>query len=325
MASSCSRCRLPIPTFAILLLRGVEGGLHVTASTLLMARAAAAPHDRARSVALAGGALMVAIALGSAIGGMLMAIDPRAPFWFGAAISLGVAVAASRMAAPPPVAAKVEGRAAWLLRSTPGLLVPASAAFVSRFVIGCLVVTFSLFAHRAHGLSDRSIGVLYTFLTFPFALGTYPAGRLAERVPRSAVLCAGAVMIAVTTFGLRTASVGWLPAWMALMGVGCALVFAPTLAYATTLAPRGSSTRALALVNAASCLGMLLGPAAAGITCAIVGTGTVEAYRTVFAVASGSVVLWLLVTAPWTGRRLADELRATGEPAPARVSLRPAP
>jgi MFS family permease len=297
----------PLPTQLVLGLRILEGGAHIGAATMLMAEASALARTRGdgRTMGLAGGALMLAIALGSGLGGLLLGLDPRAPFWIAGAVSLAVAaVALSSRAASlaPPRAEPRDARSPFaLLREQKSLLLPVTAAFVGRFTVGCLVVTFSLFAHRVHGLGDRAVGGMYTLLTFPFALAMYPIGRIAERISRASVLGLGAAVYGLTLAALGVLPTAALPVAMLLMGLSSAMIFAPTLCYASSFAGPGRRAGAMSLVNAASCLGMLLGPAAAGILSAIFAAhgDRVTGYRAVFLLAGGSALVWLAASASW--------------------------
>jgi MFS family permease len=310
----------PLPVTAILAIRALEGAAHVGAATLLMAEAVAWARrgNRGRTMGFAGGALMLAVGLGSAIGGLLVPLDPRSPFWAGGAVALTAAAAAwtGRDRRAPPQAApnpgslpEREGRGALgMLLGDRRLLLPVTAAFAGRFTIGALVVTFSLFAHRVHALSDRSVGLLFSLVTLPFALATYPAGRLTERVPRGILLGAGAGLHGAALVALRGAPPSALPAVMVVMGLASAAIFATTLCYAASFAGPSDRARVMSLVNAAGCAGMLLGPAAAGVTSAVVGRayGAADGYRAVFALAGASMFLWLGLF----GGRLARDARA---------------
>lgn len=297
----------PLPTSAVLALRMLEGAAHVGGMTLLLAEVSSLRRTQGASVmGWAGGAIMFAVAAGSAIGGTLVPFDPRAPFWTGAALAAALAALAPLLPATTGVAAAGAsevrtGLRAALRETLPSLRLPVLAAFVGRFTVGCIVVTFALFAHRAHGLSDRAVGWLFSAFTLPFAAMMVPVERLARRVPRAGLLATG-----LLAHGAAIASLAWvptsgLPIAMVVAGTAAALVFAPTLAYAAELAPEGRRSSAMALVGGAGCLGMLLGPAVAGITSALVRTAAdpLRGHRAVFLVAAGSHLVLLLVARTW--------------------------
>lgn len=303
-----------IPVEWVLGLRLLEGGAHVGAATLLMGEAAARARTSGsgRVMGVAGGALMLAVALGSGLGGAVVGVDPRLPFWLAAGLSAAVAVIGPRILDERPRAPRARGAGARELWAVARVLaIPLGAAFVARFTVGCVVVTFALFAHHAHGLDDAAVGGLFTLLTLPFALGTYPAARLGDAVPRSLVLGLGAAAYAAGLLLLPWVASSWLPVTMLVLGLASAAIFAPILCYSATLAGEGSRARAMALVNGAGCLGMMVGPAVAGITSAVVGGDPVEGYRVVFHIAGGSMALWLVLALPWLVRRWRGELRRT--------------
>ncbi len=183
-----------------------------------------------------------------------------------------------------------------LLTDTPILRVPTLFIGAERFVVGCFVVTFSLYAHDVLDLSDARIGALYSWFLVPFALLTWPMGLLTAGVDRGVVLGAGALLYGVC-FLLLGSVTGWaLPVVLALAGVASAAVYTPSLCVVTERAPYSMRSVAMGLANAGGTLGMLLGTATAGIfTMVMSGRGAAQAdvYRWVFQLA-GSVQLAVL-------------------------------
>ncbi len=301
-------CR--ISTQAVLALRCVEGGAHVGAATVLLAEMAGLGRDagRGRVMGVAGAAIIFAIALGNTLGSLLIALDSRAPLWAGGVLALGIAGCAGRSAAATGVERAAKALQLRELFQRRELLVPIGAAFVGRFTVGCIVVTFALFAHKVHGLGDSHIGLLFSALTLSFAVFMYPASRLAERVPPAALLLGGGLTYSAVLHGLGHVPSAWLVLLMFAAGIASAFLFATTLNYAAQAREDQRGT-AMAWVNAAGALGMLLGPAAAGITCAVLGSTADPGagYRAVFHLAGGSVVLWLLLGSRWLLRMAAAE------------------
>lgn len=316
---------MALPTAVVLGARMLEGAAHVGLATLIMtvASRAHAAGDR-RYMPMAGAALMVAVALGSTLGGILVSTDARAPFLAGAAVLVVVAVLMPRLAIVEALRADAieAATASPLLEALRVAWVPVSAAFVSRFTVGCIVVSFALFAHRAHGLSDTHIGLLFSALTFPFAIVTYPAGRIALRTSPALSLALGGAAYASALLAIAFVPAILLPVIMVLSGVASAFILAPTLCYASSLAGAGQRGRIMALIQAAGCLGMLLGPPAAGVAIATTRTAADPAsgYRSAFFLASLSLAMWLVVALPWIVRRARAELASRGNDAAADPS-----
>lgn len=305
-------CTLPLATAAVLGARFVEGAAHVGAATLLLSEAStrARRSGRPALMGLAGAGIMVAVALGHAIGAFLVGLDARAPFWAGVTCALGVAVLGPARLEEDET--RPEAPALSLGALCRPIALPVLSALVTRFTVGCVVVTFALFAHGAHGLSDRAIGGLYAALTIPFAIATYPAARLAERVPRALLLALGTLVYAAVLAGLGYVQTSLLLPLMVTAGLASAAIFAATLGYVAERAPREATGRAMALLNAAGCLGMLAGPAFAGTLSALLRSAEapLAGYRAVFAAAAGALLLWLFAAYGFLRGALRRELQA---------------
>ena len=101
---------------------------------------------------------------------------------------------------------------------------------------------------------------------------------------------------------------GALPLVMVGAGLSSAALFAPTLCYAASLGGERKEG-AMALLNTAGSLGMLLGPAVAGVTAALAGGhDPIAGYRAVFALAGLSVFCWLAAGLGWLMRRVRSEV-----------------
>jgi MFS family permease len=303
---------LPLATPLILLLRTFEGAAHLGSATLLLARAAAYKPlvGAGRAMGMAGGAVMLAIAFGSGLGGILVGESPRLPFLVGATLSAIVALAAPFLySSTLPIEPRDAVAPRRLSLRDGDVMGPLSAAFIERFTIGLIIVTFALFATRAHGLSDRSVGLLYSMLMLPFALLMYPASRLGDRMPRAALLGLGALVYGAAIASLAAAPKNLLPVSMMAAGIASSFMYGTVLCYAATLVPAESRGRMMALVNTAGALGMLLGPMCGGIMVAAFRNEAdpLSAYRNVFYLAGGVCALWFLIQGPWLIKRLETE------------------
>lgn len=293
---------LPLSPLAALVVRFLEGAAHVGAATVLIAVfSRRAGGSVGRTLGMAGAAIIAAVVLGSLIGGRLVAWDVRAPLCLSVALAITALVVARGTlgSAAMPYREKRTSYLAMLV-DRPGLWLPLGLAFLARFTIGCTVVTFALFAHRVHGLSDAQIGGLFALLTFPFALAMYPAARATDVAGTGAMLAGGAGLYALCLGGIPHVSAVYLPVLMVGAGLASAAIFGGILAHSTHLTDPQERGRVMALINSCGCLGMLLGPVVAGVVCAAYAKGgdMVGGYRAVFSLAGGAVFLWLCLATP---------------------------
>jgi len=279
---------LPLPTALVLALRFLEGAAHVGTTTCLMALAA--EHARregcTRTIPGAAAAIGVAVALGSAVGGLAVHLGgPRAAFAVGTALLLVVAALAP---------AQARGTASATLR--PSSLDPTAfaSAFLGRFLVGCLVVTFALFAHRVHRLGDGTIGALFAAVTVPFALASYPLGRIAGRGHADALASYGAIAAGAGLLLLGYCTTALLPLPMVVFGLGGAALFASAVERSST--GSGDRARAMGALQVAGCVGMLLGPIVAGVVAALTRSAAdaARAPRAVFLLGAGVSVAFAL-------------------------------
>lgn len=285
-----------VPTPLFLAARFLEGAVHVGASTLLLARAAALGRivGPGRAMGLAGGSVALAVGLGSGLGGALLRWGGLpAPFLAGAVLAvLALGLGHFRVTAPATANSPATDH---LRLHTLGY--PLAAAFIGRFTVGLLVVSFALFAHRRHDASDAAIGALFTLLTLPFALGTYPAARVAGRLGSQRVGAVGALLFGGALALLDTVPTAGLGALLVAAGLGAAFVYASALRSAAAPAERLGRARVMGLVNVAGCVGMAAGPLAALAVGALAEAAGGPRQEAVFSF--GAVVLALFAGWSW--------------------------
>lgn len=157
------------PSVALLFVgRLVSGGTSATYGTASAYIAdVTAPERRAARFGLLGVAFGIGFILGPAVGGLLGAIDLRAPFWAAAALSLanfayGAIILPESL--PPerrgpfrPRAANPIGAFAFL-RAHPGLLTLGGAAFLAYVAHDALPTTFVLYAQSRFGFDEPAVG-----------------------------------------------------------------------------------------------------------------------------------------------------------------------
>jgi len=296
---------LPLPFPVFMGLRFLEGAAHIAALSLLLGIAAGArgPEQRGRVMGLTGGGITLGVALGAPLGGLLGGEDPLVPLRAGAALVVVGAVVSllfleetGRREARPGWRAIASG-----VRAHKALVAPLAFSFADRFTVGFYTTTFSLYLTRIHDMTPSQIGALIAMFMLPFALFSYPFGRLAERRSRVALVCGGSVLYGVGTASLCFWPAELLPGLMLALGVASAVMFVPSLVLATDIAPAEVRTTALGAFNAAGSLGFILGPATGGLVSQLVADRTGDwatGYTAAFAVAGVSELLCVAVALP---------------------------
>lgn len=295
----------------LMAIRLLEGCAHIFALSLLLALAATSQTEtkRGRAMGLVGGGLLLGVAIGAPLGGALGSDSVVRPLHFGAGLLfVAAAIAAATL--------RETGRR----RDRPGLpqlvqtvwrhrvvLIPLAFAFADRFTVGFYTTTLSLYLTRVHAATPSEVGSLIAMFMVPFALLSYPFGRLAERRSVVAMLCVGSVL-----YGLGTAMVGFtsmsgLYFLMPAIGTTAAVMFVPSMVMTTDLVPESVRTTALGAFNAAGSLGFIVGPIAGGLISQSVAEshGWLAGYRAAFGAAGAAELLCVAVAVPalWRLRR----------------------
>jgi MFS family permease len=299
---------LPVPFAAFLALRFVEGCAHIVALSLLLSLAASAGGEarRGRVMGLVGGGITLGVAIGAPLGGLIGRSDPLRPLLFASALVAFAAVLARlglvelRGGETRPTLPAI----ARMLRANPLLGAPLAYSFVDRFTVGFFTTTFSLYLSRVHGLSAPRIGLLIAVFMLPFALLSYPFGRLAERHSRVLMVAGGSFVYGVGTLSLGFWPVDALVTLMVFLGAASAVMFVPSLVLATDIVPSEIRGSVMGAFNAAGSLGFIAGPLAGGfISQTVAARASWEAgYQAAFAAAGLSEMLCVLVTLPFLMR-----------------------
>ncbi len=295
-------------------IRFVEGCMHILALSLLLAVAATSQtaERRGRAMGLVGGGLLLGVALGAPLGGALGGRSVILPLHFGAGllfVAAGVAASSLRETsterARPAISELLR-----TVRRHRALLVPLAFAFADRFTVGFYTTTLSLYLTRVHGATPAQVGALIASFMLPFALFSYPFGRLAEARSIAWMLCLGSLL-----YGLGTAAVGFssIPTLYFLMpaiGMAAAVMFVPSMVMTTNLVPDSVRTTALGAFNAAGSLGFIIGPLTGGLVSELIAGpyGWLTGYRAAFVVAGVSEFLCVALAIPALRRLRAEGL-----------------
>ncbi len=177
------------------------------------------PEKRAARFGMLGAAFGLGFIVGPAVGGLLGQIDLRLPFWVSASLSLANA-AYGFFVLPESLPEERRTRVGWakanplgsleLLRTTPGLLVLASATFLYFVAHESLPATFVLYTDYRYGWNERTVGLALATVGLTSALvSAMLVGPLVKRAGERATLIVGLVFGAAgfAIFGLATTTV----------------------------------------------------------------------------------------------------------------------
>ncbi len=285
-----------LPFAAFMAVRFLEGCAHIVALSLLLSLASNARPEaqRGRVMGLTGGGITLGVALGAPIGGVIGSQDPLAPLHLGSLLAAIAAIVAWWSLRETPLHGQRPSLRQILatLRKNRLLLAPLAFAFADRFTVGFYTTTFSLFLSRIHELPPPRIGFLIAAFMLPFALLSYPFGRLSERISRVAMISAGSLVYGVLTATVTWCPVSLLPVLMVGLGVASAVMFVPSLLITGDAAPAEIRTTALGAFNAAGSLGFIIGPLTGGLVSQWIAASSTWAngYHAAFAVAGISEI-----------------------------------
>ena len=303
---------LPISFELFMAVRFFEGCAHIFALSLLLAVAAGSRPEgqKGRVMGTLGAGITLGVALGAPLGGVIGRVDPLRPLLVGSGIVLGAAVIAWLVLRETATVAERPSlsRIVATLRRQPLLLAPLAFAFADRFTVGFYTTTFSLFLSRIHAVPAPRIGLLIAAFMLPFALLSYPFGRLSERRSPVWMVCVGSLF-----YGVGTVLVGFWPLdslalLMFSVGIASAVMFVPSMVLTTDAAPDEIRGTALGAFNAAGSLGFIVGPVTGGLVSESVAavSGWEVGYRSAFAVAGASEILCVALTLPFLIRLVAS-------------------
>ncbi len=295
----------PLSFDVFLAIRFFEGCAHIFALSLLLSIAASlVPSERRGLVmGITGAGMMLGVALGAPIGGMLGRSDVLRPLFAGAGLLVMAALLAAAVLREPSEVEERPGLAAIgeAIRANRALVLPLVFSFADRFTVGFYTTTFSLFASGLHGATPPRVGLWISAFMLPFALLSFPFGMLADRYSKTALMCGGSLV-----YGVFTASLGFWPTdfitlGMAATGVSAAVMFVPSMLMTADLAPPAIRSTALGAFNTAGSLGFILGPLCGGLISEAVRVdhGPAAGYQAAFATAGVSVILCVVIALPF--------------------------
>ncbi|MCH8316708.1 MAG: MFS transporter [Planctomycetes bacterium] len=274
-ASLLAMMAVPIGFVPTLVLRCIEGAADLTVYAVLFAFIAQAgpPSKRGRRMGAAATAMMLGIACGAGLGGIIGAQTAVLCLWAGALACVIVAAAAGLTLRPNRAQGNLSSRRTTTEREVDSRPIwrPLAMMFSDRFVSALLATTVPLYLASVTDMSPAAIGGLVGLAMLMTALGTWPAGRLADRVgPLRLRLIAGCIyapgvaLIPLAVSGnLAITIIDFV-----LIGLAGAALFASSL---VAVCDSGRGAVGMGAYHAAGNAGFLVGPLAAGATLSLLG------------------------------------------------------
>lgn len=267
---------VPIGFVPTLVLRCIEGAADLTVYAVLFAFIARAgsPATRGRRMGAAATAMMLGIAIGVGLGGIIGAQTAVLCLWAGAIACVIVAAAVGltlrphrdqgneRSSRSTTLERRGESRPIWR---------PLAMMFSDRFVAALLATTVPLYLASVTDFSPAAIGGFVGLAMLMTALGTWPAGRIADRIGSlrlrliaGCIYAPGVALIPLAVSG----NLAIMIIDFALIGLAGAALFASSLV-AVCDSERG--TAGMGAYHAAGNAGFLIGPLAAGAALSLLG------------------------------------------------------
>ena len=255
---------------------GAGAALVLNAGAIVLADIST-PERRGRMMAMYQGTFLFAVGIGPLPGGLLAEqYGLGAPFWVYAGLSFFVgliawfAVAETRdLGRKTSTAGRRDSIWAqlWALMLMRGFRLVCSVGFTQALTrTGALFAIVPILMLEQIGLSAAEIGVGMALGSILGLLVTYPAGALADRFGRKAVIVPANLLtgISMALFAFAP-SYGWYLLGSTLWGMASAAGGAAPAAYAADCAPAGQNAAAMSAYRSLSDSGYVLGPLIFGL------------------------------------------------------------
>lgn len=259
-------------------LQGIGSAILTTAAMVVLADLST-PTNRGRIMSLYQGSLLLGAGAGPALGGFIADTwGLRAPFVIFGMLTFAAALwgylripetrgwkaaqgddDVARVTTPPETPAK--NALLDLIRNRDFVLISLVTLGVFFSRSGGQMTLLPLLGHNTLGLSESTIGLVFTLIAAINFATLYLAGSLADRFGRKSVIVPSGLLTAIALWlYIYTDSTGLFVATGLLFGIGTGLGGPAPAAYATDLVPQGRIGPAMGLYRTISDLGLVLGP-----------------------------------------------------------------
>jgi MFS family permease len=302
----CSAATGASPSFAAaVVFWGLAGvGSAIVFASLFSYILKVAPNDRvARTLSVFYGAFNVGVIAGGAAGGFLAdAFGLEAPLYaYSAILVVGIVVYlrfvprlahsptkddAAMIAAPETAtfeAPRPSGRIVRDLLRVPGFLTTLFLNLTYLWIVAAIFNTLvPLFAHDEIGMSTSAIGTMFAVAVAAEFLVLFPAGALADRYGRKAVMLPSlaALMVMIVLLGTSTSAL-MLTLLLAVLAFCSGFAGVPPAAMLSDIVPSDQSGRGVGAFRFCGDIGFFLGPLIAGAASKSFGFGTAFAITAV--------------------------------------------
>jgi len=262
------------PTVEWLMAARVLCGLTCGAQAAAMAYVAdvVPPDDRTKNFGWLNAAAWTGVILGPALGGVLGAVDLRAPFWAAAAFA-GLNAVYGWLVLPESLPERDRPPWRWakanpwgalgLLASRPGLLAMAGVMLLLWLALHAMNSVLVLYTAYRYGWTPLAFGVFATaFALVNIGVQTRVAGWVAERLRERRTVLIGLMSQTVAYLAVSLAPLGWIY-WIANLPLALGNIAGPALQTIMTdkVGPEEQG-RLQGAIGAISCIAGLVGPIA---------------------------------------------------------------
>ncbi len=267
-----------VPSFAALLgIRFVQGMFTVAAWSLAMTMVLdlADPGQRGRAMGVLGAGMMMGMAMGAPVGGLVAdRFGVAGPFRL-AALVFAVALLVGLMLLREPDRERrsetPRGGSGHAIELLGRLWMPSAYSLIDRFTAGFFITLFPAMLLENFSFSPGLRGMYLGLFFLPFALFQYPFGRLCDRVGEVALLLSGSVFYGAIMTMVAYLTPGPMAVGMFLLGICAAAVLPASLALVGRRSGAEERGLSMGVFNAMGSLGLALGLVASGALADAVG------------------------------------------------------
>ena len=280
--------------------RFVQGAFTVAAWSLAMTMALdwAGDENRGRTMGVLGAGMMMGMALGAPLGGI---VGERwmisGPFYIAFIVFIAAFIVAL-LWLREPATRRVRKKTTIPLSQEKDLWVPSAYGFVERFTAGFFITLFPVFLDETFGFSSGMRGMYLGIFFLPFALLQYPFGRLTDKWGPLYFLIIGSLMyggiMMVVTF-LQPAPIALA---MVSLGALAAALLPASLVLVGMLSNPETYGRAMGIFNAMGSVGFAIGLVLSAVL------ADIWNYNVSFTIGGLSVVVVGIASAPFLFRLL---------------------